>query len=54
MFIIVIFGFKQHWRQETDFSVQKIKNQTFKKANLKAESAFPYEVKKCPAQKVVY
>ena len=32
--------------------MQKIKIQTFKKANLKAELAFPYEVKKCPAQKV--
>ena len=54
MFITVIFGFKQHWCQERDFSVQKIKTQTFKKANLEAELAFSYEVKKCPAQKVVY
>ena len=54
MFIIVVFGFKQHSCQERDFSVQKIKTQTFKKANLKAELAFSYEVKKCPAQKVVY
>ena len=54
MFIIVIFGFKQHWRQERDFSVQKIKTKTFKKANLKAKLAFPYEVKRCPVEKVVY
>ena len=54
MFIIVIFRFKQHWGQERDFSVQKIKTQTFKKANLMAELAFPYEVKKCSVQKVVY
>ena len=54
MFIIVIFRFKQHWGQERDFSEQKIKTQTFKKANLMAELAFPYEVKKCPLQIVVY
>ena len=34
--------------------MQKIMTQTFKKANLKAELAFCYEVKKCSAQKVVY
>ena len=42
----------QHWRQEMDFSVQKIKTQTFKKANLKAELAFPYEVKNVQRKKL--
>ena len=42
MIIIDIFRFKQPWGQERDFSVQKIKTQTFKKANLMAELAFPY------------